>query len=95
MFAVMDAGHAPRETFWDGYVVNAVTDACYASARSKRWEPIHIERWQAAATEKILDSIPRHMIDGQELIKEEVMPDGKTKRLLHNPQTGRVTQQVV
>ena len=95
MFAVMDAGHAPRETFLDGYVVNAVTDACYASARSKRWEPIHIEGWQAAATEKIRDSIPRHMIDGQELIKEEVMPDGKTKRLLHNPQTGRVTQQVV
>lgn len=73
----------------------AVMDACYASARSKRWELIHIEGWQAAATEKIRDSIPRHMIDGQELIKEEVMPDGKTKRLLHNPQTGRVTQQVV
>ena len=35
------------------------------------------------------------MIDGQELIKEEVMPDGKTKRLLRNPPTGRVTQQAV
>ncbi|HJP33082.1 MAG TPA: Gfo/Idh/MocA family oxidoreductase [Candidatus Latescibacteria bacterium] len=95
MFAAMDEERAPRETFWDGYVVNAVTDACYASARSKRWEPIAIDGWRGGETPPIKDSIPRQQIDGLELIKEEVMPDGRTKRLLHDPATGRVTQQVV
>ena len=94
MFAAMDEDRAPRETFWDGYVVNAVTDACYASAKSKRWEPIEIDGWQDGETRHIRDSIPRQQIGGLELIKEEVMPDGTTKRLLHDPKTGRVTQQV-
>ncbi|MBT4612577.1 MAG: hypothetical protein HOC05_21205, partial [Gemmatimonadetes bacterium] len=50
--------------------------------------------WQDGETRHIRDSIPRQQIGGLELIKEEVMPDGTTKRLLHDPKTGRVTQQV-
>jgi predicted dehydrogenase len=34
------AGVAPDETFADGYVVNCVIDACYASMRSGTWEPV-------------------------------------------------------
>ena len=34
------AGSAPRETFVDGYVVNAVIDAAYRSIASGRWEPV-------------------------------------------------------
>ena len=33
-------GTEPRETFVDGYIVNVALDACYASMRSGRWEPI-------------------------------------------------------
>jgi predicted dehydrogenase len=33
-------GKPPRETFEDGYVVNRVLDAGYASMKSKRWEPV-------------------------------------------------------
>ncbi len=95
MFASMDEGRAPRETFWDGYIVNAVTDACYASAKSKSWEPIKIDGWRGGETPRIHDSIPRQQFDGLELIKQEVMPDGKTKRLLHDPKTGKVSQQVL
>ena len=36
MFDAMDAGRAPMETFHDGYIVNAVMDACYRSAKSRR-----------------------------------------------------------
>ena len=36
------AGGRPRatETFYDGYVVNAVMDACFRSAKSRAWEPV-------------------------------------------------------
>ena len=34
MFDAIDEGRAPRETFYDGYVVNAIIDACYRSAES-------------------------------------------------------------
>ena len=35
MFDALDEGRAPRETFYDGYVVNAIIDACYRSAESR------------------------------------------------------------
>jgi predicted dehydrogenase len=42
MLDAWEAGRAPMETFWDGYVVNAVIDACYKSMKSGRWEPVKI-----------------------------------------------------
>ncbi len=35
MFNAMEKGTAPKETFYDGYVVNAVLDAAYKSAKTK------------------------------------------------------------
>ncbi len=35
MFDAIDAGRDPQETLYDGYVVNAVMDACYRSAKSR------------------------------------------------------------
>lgn len=34
------AGTVPSETFEDGLVVNRVIDACYASMKTRRWEPV-------------------------------------------------------
>jgi hypothetical protein len=34
------AGREPRETFRDGYVVNAILSAAYRSIESGRWEPV-------------------------------------------------------
>jgi predicted dehydrogenase len=36
-------GITPRETFVDGYIVNAVLDAGYKSMRSGMWEPIDLD----------------------------------------------------
>src|SRR5262249_26080164 len=33
-------GKMPRENFEDGYVVNCILDAAYASVQSKRWEKV-------------------------------------------------------
>jgi predicted dehydrogenase len=41
-------GTEPRETFVDGYVVNAALDACYRSMKSGRWEPIELDTEIAA-----------------------------------------------
>ena len=42
MFRAIDAGATPQETFYDGYVVNAIMDACYRSAKSRAWEPVEL-----------------------------------------------------
>jgi len=42
MLDAWEASRAPMETFWDGYVVNAVIDACYRSMKSGRWEPVKL-----------------------------------------------------
>jgi len=46
MLDAREAGRAPMETFYDGYVVNAIIDACYKSMKSGRWEPVEIEVWR-------------------------------------------------
>ena len=46
MFDAIDEGRAPMETFYDGYVVNAVIDACYRSAESRQWEPVELDDWR-------------------------------------------------
>jgi predicted dehydrogenase len=49
MLDALDAGRLPMETFYDGYVVNAIIDACYRSMRSGRWEPVGLEVWRGNA----------------------------------------------
>ena len=36
MFNSIDGGQQPMETFYDGYIVNAIIDACYNSSESKK-----------------------------------------------------------
>ncbi len=53
MFTAMEESRAPRETFYDGYVVNAVMDACYRSAKSRAWEPVELFEWRGGSTPRI------------------------------------------
>jgi predicted dehydrogenase len=86
MFDAIDERRAPMETFYDGYVVNAVMDACYASAKSARWEPVELEDWRGGAVERIARE--RREYDGRTIIKEEQMPDGRRKMILKDEATG-------
>jgi hypothetical protein len=86
MFGALDEGRAPRETFYDGYVVNAVMDACYASGASGKWEPVPIDDWRGGATERIARGRREH--DGKTVIKEEQMPDGRRKLILKDEASG-------
>jgi predicted dehydrogenase len=92
MFAAIDEGRPPRETFYDGYVVNAVIDACYRSARSRQWEPVELE-WRGGTAKRIARGERR--FDGRVVIKEERLPDGRTKLILKDPETGAFEDRVV
>ncbi len=92
MFNAMEEGREPTETFYDGYVVNAVMDACYASAESKRWEPVDLE-WRGGSTPRI--SRPATMFEGHIVIKQETLPDGRRKLILRNEETGEFTDRIV
>ena len=92
MFDSMDNGTTPTETFYDGYVVNAVIDACYRSAESKRWEPIELD-WRGGSSPRI--SPPRPTEDGLIVIKEETFPDGRRKMILRDPETGDLTERTI
>ncbi len=94
MFDALDEGRQPRETFLDGYVVNAVIDACYKSAASRQWEPVRLERWQASAG-MVKGAAGRTSADEKLVrIKEERMPDGKIKLILKDKHSGKIVQKI-
>jgi predicted dehydrogenase len=93
MFRALDEGTQPRETFYDGYVVNAIMDACYRSAKSRAWEPVELVGWRAPTTPRI-ESAPE-TFDGQVVIKREVLPDGRTMLILKDPVSGDFSDRLV
>ncbi|HMJ69357.1 MAG TPA: Gfo/Idh/MocA family oxidoreductase [Cyclobacteriaceae bacterium] len=93
MFDAMEANKAPKETFYDGYVVNAVLDACYKSAKSKQWEPVKLDIWRGR-TGVTKDS---HLVEydaDHYLVKEEVTHYGAKKWILKNKKTGKISERV-
>ena len=93
MFGAIEEGRQPQETFYDGYVVNAVMDACYRSARSRRWEPVDLFEWRGGTTSRIGGQPEEY--DGKVVIKREILPDGRHKLILKDPASGDFTDRVV
>jgi predicted dehydrogenase len=94
MFQAMDSGTAPMETFYDGYIVNAIIDASYKAAKTKKWEPVELEIWRGAGI--IEDDIALNEYDEfHYLVKEEIMPEGRTKLILKEKSTGRIIQKFI
>ncbi len=94
IFGAVDRGTTPMESFYDGYVVNAIMDACYRSARSKQWEPIELEDWRGTDPSEDKRAAAQHEIDGHIVIKKERLPDGQVKLILKNKQTGELSERV-
>ena len=93
MFDALDNGRQPRETLYDGYVVNAVMDACYRSAKSRQWEPVALFEWRGEGASRI--AIEPQMHDGKVVIKRETLPDGREKLILKDPNSGDFADVVV
>jgi predicted dehydrogenase len=92
MFNAMDEGREPMETLYDGYVVNAIMDACYRSSRSRAWEPVDLD-WRGGKTEPI--GKEPELFEGLVVIKRELLPDGRSKLILKDPKSGDFTDRVV
>ncbi|AHF16242.1 Gfo/Idh/MocA family protein [Niabella soli] len=89
MFEAIEKGKQPSETFYDGYIVNAILDAAYASARSKQWEPVRIEDWRGANNTSQQRDFPSYD-ENYYLIKEELLPSGERKIIVKHKQTGSI-----
>ncbi len=89
MFDAIDKNTEPAETFYDGYIVNAILDAAYKSAASKQWEPVQISDWRGKAI--AISSKKMTSYDDQYyLIKEEVLPSGEKKFIIKHKITGSI-----
>ncbi len=93
MLESFEGKRAPVETFYDGYVVNAIMDACYRSIESKRWEPVRLEVWRGSAEASTTATLVAHD-EHFWLIKREHMPDGRVKLILKDRRTGEVVQKL-
>ncbi|NNV57121.1 Gfo/Idh/MocA family protein [Limnovirga soli] len=94
MFNSMEKGVEPRETFYDGYIVNAVLDAAYKSAKTKQWEPVILDIWRGQTGL----SKESHLInydDNYYLVKEEVTHYGAKKVILKNKATGVIEEKIL
>ncbi len=92
MFDAIDNGRAPRETLYDGYVVNSVMDAAYRSAQSGAWEPVDLE-WRGGTTPRI--GAKPEMLGDDVVIKREILPDGRQKLILKEAATGDYVDRVI
>ena len=94
MFNSLEQGQSPKETFYDGYVVNAVLDACYRSAKTKQWEPVQLDIWRG----KEGVSKDSHLIEFDNdhyLVKEEMTHYGAKKLILKNKQSGKIFEKEI
>jgi predicted dehydrogenase len=94
MFNAIEAGSAPKETFYDGYVVNAVLDAAYKSAKTKLWEPVQLEIWRG----KEGISKDGHLTEYDKdhyLVKEEMTFYGAKKIILKNKYTNKIIEKTL
>ncbi|MBK0380387.1 Gfo/Idh/MocA family protein [Mucilaginibacter segetis] len=89
MFEAIDGKREPAETFYDGYVVNAIIDAAYASAKSGQWEAVQLSDWRGN-NEVTREAAYAIYNDQYYLIKEEILPHGDRKLILKDKQTGEV-----
>jgi predicted dehydrogenase len=94
MFQALEGGYTPMETFYDGYVVNAIMDACYKSAESKKWEPVILEVWRGNEAEDQTVQYKEYDQDHY-LIKEELLPDGRRRLILKEKSSGTVTHRMI
>lgn len=94
MFNAMEEGRDPKETFYDGYVVNAVIDAAYKSAKTKLWEPVILDIWRGregvGKDSHLVEYDAEHY-----LIKDEVTHYGARKVIIKNKETGKITEKTI
>jgi predicted dehydrogenase len=91
MFNAYERGFPCKETFYDGYIVNEIMDACYRSAATKKWEPVKLDVWRGKEKAEPISKFKEYDQD-HFFVKEEKMPDGTVKLILKDKRTGQIIQ---
>jgi predicted dehydrogenase len=94
MFAAAEKNQAPQETFYDGYVVNAILDAAYKSAQAKHWEPVKLEVWRGDESVEPVSVFKEHDKDHW-FLTEEVTHDGSHVLILKEKKSGKVVRRLL
>jgi hypothetical protein len=94
VFNALEKGAQPKETFYDGYVVNAILDAAYLSARTKLWEPVVLDIWRGRLNVSKDSHLTEYDAENY-LIKEEMTHYGEKKVILKNKTTGKISEKVI
>jgi predicted dehydrogenase len=94
MFNAMEKGIDPKETFYDGYVVNAILDAAYKSAKTKLWEPVQLDIWRGQTGLSKPSNLVEYDADHY-LIKEETTHYGAKKLIIKNKKSGIISERVL
>jgi len=94
MFRSIENSGAPRETFYDGYVVNTILDAAYRSAKTKLWEPVKLDIWRGRTGVSKDSHLTEYDADHY-LVKEEVTHYGAKKVILKHKKTGKISEQTI
>ena len=94
MFNAYENKTQPKETFYDGYVVNSILDAAYKSAKTKQWEPVQLDIWRG----RVGVSKDSHLIEYDAehyLVKEEMTHYGAKKLILKNKKTEKIEERII
>jgi predicted dehydrogenase len=91
MFDAFEKGEQPSETFYDGYVVNAIIDAAYKSAKTKQWEPVDLPVWRGL-TGLTKPSVYQEYDQDHWFIKEEILPNGDKKVIVKKKDSGEILE---
>ena len=94
VFNAFEQGKAPKETFYDGYIVNSVLDAAYRSAKTKLWEPVALDIWRGRIGVSKDSHLPEYDAEHY-LIKEEMTHYGTRKLILKNKASGKISERVL
>lgn len=94
MFDSMEQKRAPQETFYDGYVVNAILDAAYKSAQTKRWEPVKLEVWRGDEATEAISAFKEYDKDHW-FLTEEVTHDGSHVLILKEKKSGKLVRRML
>lgn len=91
MFTSIEQNKTAKESFYDGYVVNAIMDAAYKSAKTKKWEPVELKVWRGKTG--VTKEVGLKEYDALHyLVKEETLPNGSVKLILKEKKTGKIIQ---
>lgn len=94
MFQAIESHTKPKETFYDGYVVNAVLDAAFLSAKTKKWEPVKLDIWRGRTGVEKGSHLESYDQD-HFLVKEELTHYGARKVILKNKKSGKIVERTL